>query len=184
MLSQPSFSFRSRLAQLHLYGLLGTKEQCPGSVDCVRRTRILLPQRPGVCWGRQCRAAKTHLQRRQRWKVQAPCISAPHSLSRRRDSVSRAVRLRYPRPRPPMPRPAGPPRRPCPLPSPPRLARPSPPLLSLPAPLPHALPGAPRPGLLPSALSSPASPRDGSHAPAQLAAASARAHLCLWSCSQ
>lgn len=115
-MNQPSFSFLSRLAQLHLYGFLGTKEQCPASVDCVRRTRILLPQRPGVCWGRQCRAAKTHLQRRQRWKVQAPCISAPHSLSGQRDSVSRARAPALPTPTPTH----APPR----LPSPPSVSAP------------------------------------------------------------
>ena len=49
---------------------------------------FFLPQRPGVCRGRQCRAAKTHLQRWQPRKVQAPCTRAPHLLRKTRPGVS------------------------------------------------------------------------------------------------
>lgn len=53
-----------------------------------RRGGFFLPQRPGVCSGRQCRAAKTHLQRWQPRKVQAPCTRAPHLLRKPRPGVS------------------------------------------------------------------------------------------------
>lgn len=76
-------------------------------MGCRHSTRVFLPQRPGVCSGRQCRAAKTHLQRRQPRKVQAPCPSAPHSLRRRRPGVSERARARA-RPRPRLARPRRP----------------------------------------------------------------------------
>lgn len=81
-----------------------------------RRGGFFLPQRPGVCSGRQCRAAKTHLQRWQPRKVQAPCTRAPHLLRKPRPGVSaRGARTPAPRreapPPPPgsrSPLPAGP----------------------------------------------------------------------------
>ncbi len=124
-----------------------------GAMPCERglcaQDAILLPQLPGVCWGRQCRAANTHLQRRQRWKVQAPCIRAPHSLSGQRGSIS-GVGAHAP---------------PAPLHAP-ACSAPAP--IHSPLPSPNPYPGALRPRPLPSARSSPASP------PAQLSARSRR----------
>lgn len=69
-------------------------------MDCANRRRVLLPQLPGVWRGRQCRAAKTHLQRRQPRKVQAPCFTVPHSLGRPQGGVSLAYAHALPSPTP------------------------------------------------------------------------------------
>lgn len=77
------------------------------SAGCEHRTQggFLLPQRPGVCRGRQCRAEKTHLQRWQPRKVQAPCTRAPHLLRKPGPGVSAggALTLGPPREVPPPP---------------------------------------------------------------------------------
>lgn len=126
----------------------------PGVRGLCAQDAILLPQLPGVCWGRQCRAANTHLQRRQRWRVQAPCIRAPHSLSGQRGTIGGIA--------PPGP----PPFVSAPLHAPPRPARAQRlrPSTLLPQPLPRRPP--PRP--LPSTRSSAPSP------PGQLSARSRR----------